>query len=122
MIDIAETFTKVTGKKAFHKQLLMEDYMETAEPYPDAPANWAAGPNAVRDKSVMTWKENFTAWWRYWGEGKGATRDMALLDKIYPQRIKSLEEWMRKVDYNGKQKTVLKGLEDLRNQNEVTRR
>lgn len=116
MVDIAETFTRVTGKKAIHKRLPLEEYLELAEPYPNAPANWAAGPNAVRDKSVMTWRENFTAWWRYWSEGKGATRDMALLDKIYPGRIKSLEEWMRKVNYDGKQKAVLKGIEDLKAQ------
>ncbi|KAL6835634.1 NAD(P)-binding protein [Trichoderma sp. SZMC 28015] len=116
MGDIAETFTRVTGKKAIHKRLPLEEYLEMAEPYPNAPANWAAGPSAVRDKSVMTWRENFTAWWRYWSEGKGATRDMALLDRIYPGRIKSLEEWMRKVSYDGKQKAVLKGIEDLKAQ------
>ncbi|KAM0255744.1 hypothetical protein ACHAQJ_005498 [Trichoderma viride] len=120
MVDIAKTFTKVTGKKAVHKQLPIDEYMEIAEPYPNAPANWAAGPDAARDKSTMTWKENFTAWWRYWGEGKGATRDMALLDKIYPQRIKSLEEWMRTVKYDGKQRGVLKGLEDLRGQSSAS--
>lgn len=116
MVDIAETFTRVTGKKAFHKRLPLEEYLQKAEPYPNAPANWAAGPSAVPDKSAMSWRENFTAWWRFWGEGKGATRDMALLDRIHPQRIKTLEEWMRKVNYDGKQKAVLKGAEDLRAQ------
>lgn len=42
---------------------------------------------------------------------------MELLDKIYPGRIKSLEEWMRKVDYQGgKQGSVLKDIEDLLNE------
>jgi hypothetical protein len=116
MTDIAETFTKVTGKKGVHKKLPLQEYLDLAEPYPNAYANWAAGPNAIRDKDAMTWRENFTAWWRYWSEGKGATRDMALLDRIHPQRIKTLEEWMRNVNYDGKQREVLKGLEDLRAQ------
>lgn len=116
MADIAETFTKVTGKKGVHKKLSLDEYLEFAEPYPNAYANWAAGPNAIRDKDMMTWRENFTAWWRYWSEGKGATRDMTLLDKIHPQRIKTLEEWMRVVNYDGRQRGVLKGLEDLRAQ------
>lgn len=119
MTDIANTFTKVTGKKGVHKKLPLDEYMEFAEPYPNAPANWAAGSDAIRDKDVMTWRENFTAWWRYWGEGKGVTRDMALLDKIHPQRIKSLEEWMRTVNYDGKRRGVLKGLDDLRAQGSV---
>jgi hypothetical protein len=62
----------------------------------------------------MTWQQNFTAWWKFWGEGLGATRDMALMDEIYPGRIKTVEEWMRKVDYQGARRgTVLKGVGDL---------
>jgi hypothetical protein len=39
---------------------------------------------------------------------------MALMDEIYPGRIKTVEEWMRRVDYHGaKHGTVLKGIGDL---------
>lgn len=114
MEDIAKTFTKVTGLKAEHKYLPFDEYAKLAEPYPNAWANWAAGPNAPRDESSMTWRQNFSAWWRYWSEGKGATRDMALLDKIHPDRIKNLEAWMRKVNYDGIGRPILKGLEDLK--------
>lgn len=112
--EIAETFTKVTGKKAAHVVIPLEEYLPLAEPYPNAWANWAAGPDVVRDESAMTWRENFSAWWRYWSEGYGMTRDMTLLDKIHPERIKSLEEWMRKINYDGKPRPVLKNIEDLR--------
>lgn len=90
--------------------------MDLAGPYPNAYANWAEGPHAIRDKDIITQRENFTAWWRYWGEGEGATRDMALLDKIHLQGIKNLEERMRTVNYDGRQREVMKGLEDLRAQ------
>ncbi|KAJ6786272.1 hypothetical protein PWT90_00812 [Aphanocladium album] len=114
MEDIITTFTKVTGIMAKHQYLPFDEYAPLAEPYPNAWSNWAAGPEAPRDESFMTWRRNFSAWWRYWGEGKGATRDMALMDKIHPERIKSLEDWMVKVGYDGKGRPILKGLEDLK--------
>ncbi len=76
--------------------------------------NWTLGPGAPKDDSQMSWRENFTAWWKFWGAGLGATRDMKQLDEIHPTRIKTLDEWMRKVGYQGKAKDVLKGFEDFR--------
>lgn len=115
--EIAKIFTEVTGKKASHKHLSFEEHMPLAEPYPGALAQWSTGPlpaGTVKDDSSMTWRENFTAWWRYWGEGVVPPRDIALLNKIHPGRIKSLKEWMEKVQYDGKHRVVLKGLEDLK--------
>ncbi|KAH8891523.1 NAD(P)-binding protein [Thozetella sp. PMI_491] len=112
--DIARIFTEVTGKAAAHQYTPLEDYMATAGPYPGAYANWAAGKDAPRDESVMTWRENFSAWWRFWGEGVVGPRDMELLDRIHPGRIKSLADWMTKVGYDGKRRSVLKGVEDLK--------
>ncbi|KAJ5298021.1 hypothetical protein N7508_008270 [Penicillium antarcticum] len=56
----------------------------------------------------MTWKVNFTAWWRYWAGGLGATRDFKRLDEILPSRIKDLEDWMKKTQYDGSPRSVLK--------------
>ncbi|KAL5046583.1 hypothetical protein BDW71DRAFT_207375 [Aspergillus fruticulosus] len=112
--EIAATFTKTTGKKGVHKRIPLDEYLDKAEPYPAAYANWAVMPDVPRDESFMTWRENFAAWWRYWSEGKGATRDMAFLDRIYPSRIPSLEAWMRMKGYDGRPRSVLKGLDDLR--------
>ncbi|QKX62327.1 uncharacterized protein TRUGW13939_09486 [Talaromyces rugulosus] len=114
--DIAEIFTKVTGKPAIHVPLPIDEYMAKAEPYPNAPVNYLGGKNKIDDESNMTWRENFTAWWRYWSEGIAATRDFELLTEIFPGRIKSLEEWMYKVNYQGRPKPVLKNLEDLRSE------
>ena len=112
--DIAATFTQVTGKPAAHQFVPLDVYLPVAEPFPHAPANWAAGPTAPRDESTMTWRANFGAWWLYWGEGLAEKRNWALLDKIHPQRIKSLKDWMEKNNYDGQPKAVLKGVEDLK--------
>ncbi|KAK9702418.1 hypothetical protein K7432_011257 [Basidiobolus ranarum] len=112
--DIARTFTEVTGKKAAHVTISFPDFFAKAEPWPGAPANFAAGPNAHGDESSMTFVENFTPWWKYWGQGKAEKRDFALLDKIHPNRIKSLREWMEKNNYDGTPKSILKGAKDLR--------
>jgi hypothetical protein len=112
--EIAATFTEVTGKSAAHQFVPLDVYLPMAEPFPHAPANWAAGPMAPRDESTMTWRANFGAWWLYWGEGWAEKRDWAFLDKIHPQRIKSLKEWMEKNKYDGQPKAVLKGVEDLK--------
>ena len=112
--DIVRIFTKVTGKKATHKYLTFEEYLPLAEPYPGAYSNFTVHPREPRDESFMTWRENFTAWWRFWGEGVVPPRDVALLDRIHPNRIKNLEDWMRKTGYDGTRKPVLKNSEDLR--------
>ncbi|APA16062.1 hypothetical protein sscle_16g108320 [Sclerotinia sclerotiorum 1980 UF-70] len=110
--EVAKIFTKVTGKKGVHEYLTHEDYRKFAEPYPNAYVNWSLGPDVHRDESVMLWADNFAAWWRYWGEGVTPKRDLAILDRIHPNRIKSLEEWMKLVKYDGKRRNVLKMVED----------
>jgi hypothetical protein len=112
--DIARIFTEVTGLKAAHKYLPLEQYLPLAEPYPNAYGNWAAGSSVPRDESNMTWRENFSAWWRFWGEGWGADRNFELLDRIHPNRVKTLAEWMQKTGYRGAGKSVLKGIADLK--------
>ncbi|KAH9215179.1 NmrA family protein [Leptodontidium sp. 2 PMI_412] len=112
--DIAATFTKVTGKGGVHQYIPIEDWLNAAEPYPNAPANFVAGPQAHRDEASMTWRENFTPWWKYWGEGVCQKRDFKLLDRIHPTRVKNLEDWMIKYKYEGRQRNVLKGVEDLK--------
>ncbi|UPL01756.1 hypothetical protein LCI18_012690 [Fusarium solani-melongenae] len=113
--DIARIFTEVTGKKGIHQYVPFEEYASSAEPYPGAYANFVVDPSQARDESDMTWRENFSAWWRFWGEGIVGPRNLDLLDRIHPTRIRSLSEWMRKTGYNGQRKVVLKGPEDLKN-------
>ncbi|KAI1378017.1 NmrA family protein [Hypoxylon crocopeplum] len=110
--EIAKAFTEVTGKPAFHVTLPFEEYAPLAEPYPGAFVNWSLGPDAARDDSVMTWRQNFGAWWRFYGEGFAKPGDAAILDRIHPKRIKSVAAWMKHVGYNGQKGSVLKMVED----------
>ncbi|EKG15468.1 NmrA-like protein [Macrophomina phaseolina MS6] len=112
--DVAKTFTEVTGKRGEHQYVPLEQYLPVAEPYPGAYSNWATDPGKARDESFQTWRENFSVWWRYWGEGRAVKRDFDMLTSIHPHRIKSVAEWMKVVGYDGKRKSVLKGLEDRR--------
>ena len=75
-----------------------------------------AGTRGTRDDAIMTCgrilqRGGFTGL-----KGLGATRDFTLLE-IHPTRIRNLEGWTRRVNYQGKQKEVLKGLEDARGGN-----
>ncbi|KAL3492778.1 hypothetical protein BJX62DRAFT_224355 [Aspergillus germanicus] len=117
--EIAQTFTRVTGKTGIHKRIPLDEYLPKAEPYPGAYSNWTVPLDAPRDEAFVSWRENFSAWWRYWGEGKEATRDMAMLDRVHPGRIRSLEEWMRAKGYDGRARGVLKDIHDFKSKSAV---
>lgn len=107
---LAETFTKVTGKKARYESPSIDDYFaamgETAN------IKLGAGYAGEDDETLLTVKENFSRWWRIYqrtGEGKPLLkRDYALLDRILPTRIKSVEEWMVATGYTGDRLSVLR--------------
>jgi len=54
----------------------------------------------------MSVRSNFTGFWNLWKDSKGnegvIKRDYALLDEIFPGRIKSAEEWFRSEDEKGR--------------------
>jgi hypothetical protein len=68
-----------------------------------------AGEN---DKTLQTYKQNFGAFWRLYQASAGnkglIRRDYEFLDRIHPNRVRSVEQWMRKVGYTGERKKVLK--------------
>lgn len=53
----------------------------------------------------MTMRRNFTGFFNLWRASGGNTgvirRDYALLDRIYPGRIRSVEEWLRRENEKG---------------------
>jgi hypothetical protein len=111
--DLASTFTAVTGKRAVYKNLTLDEYFASGV-FPNAEAK--VGHGVGDDSTLQTYRQNFTGFWNMWkasGGNKGnAQRDYALLDEIYPGRIKSVEEWMRKTGYTGEPGSVLKDYRD----------
>lgn len=90
---LAAAFTRVTGQPARYIDVELDTYFERAFSHvADAPAGYNADPN---DKSTMSFRDNFTGFWNQWKHNI-ITRDYALLDEIHPNRIRSVEEWLRR--------------------------
>jgi uncharacterized protein YbjT (DUF2867 family) len=104
--EIAAAFTKVTGKPAKCIDLSLEDYWKHG-PVASVPRGMPAGYNSVAgDPATMSFRDNFTGFWNIWrlsGGNRGVVqRDYALLDRIHPNRIRSVEQWLRLEDEKGR--------------------
>lgn len=98
--DLAAAFEKVTGHPARFVDVDLETYWREG-PFAaraDAPAGYNADP---ADKATMTVRQNFTGFWNLWKHDI-VERNYALLDEIYPNRIRSVEEWLRRHDQAGR--------------------
>ncbi len=96
---LAAAFEKVTGHPARYIDTDLSTYWKG--PFgrvADKPAGYNADPN---DKSTMNIRDNFTGFWNVWKHGI-VKRNYALLDEIHPDRIRSVEEWLRKEDRRGR--------------------
>lgn len=111
---IISSFEKVTGKKAIWKDLPYEDFAKVRRMTDNIPAAWAHRAGEYNDPSGMSMKANFYGWWNSWRDSLFTWDkvDVGLLDEIHPGRIRSFEEWMVKVRYNGERKVVLKDVAD----------
>lgn len=97
--DLAAAFERVTGHPARYIDVDMQTYWNgPLNAVADAPAGYNADPN---DKSTMSFRDNFTGFWNIW-EHRVVTRDYALLDEIHPNRIRSVEQWLRREDQLGR--------------------
>ena len=121
---LAKTFTEVTGKPARYENISLEEYFTTGPMAYRADAKLGAQTQSADDPTLLSNRESFSGWWRLYqnsGNNQGLIRtDYALLDRILPERISSLAQWMRKVDYDGEPRAVLKifQLEALHHQGE----
>jgi hypothetical protein len=111
--EVAEAFTKVTGKKAIYRDVPLQGWLEKFAPA-DASSAYQIDPN---EPGGMTWRQNFTGWYHLFRDSGGnnpvIARDYKLLDEILPNRIRTVEEWMKKVGYTGSFSSgVLKDVED----------
>lgn len=66
---VAEAFSRVTGKRAFARDLTQDEWFTAASAYvpPDVkqPRNVSAGEN---DDTRFTFRQSFGAWWNIWSE------------------------------------------------------
>lgn len=90
--DLAAAFKKVTGHPAQYIDVNLEDFWTKG-----AMSNAANLPAAYNSSEGMTIRENFTGFWNFWKD-RVITRDYSLLDEIFPDRIKTAEEFFRRED------------------------
>jgi hypothetical protein len=100
--DIAEAFTRVTGRPAVYIPLTIDEYFGYFKN--------ADAPVAPEAPQGMTFRQNFTGFWNGWKDDV-VHRDMEWLKSIHPG-LRSVEAWMREHEYEGVMKGVLKNLED----------
>ena len=98
---LAAAFEKVTGHPARYIDTDLDTYWNNGPLKMAAglPAGYNADPN---DRSTMSLRDNFTGFWNIWKYGV-IRRDYALLDEIHPNRIRSVEEWLRREDRLGRE-------------------
>lgn len=98
--QLAAAFEKVTGHPARYIDTDLETYWNgPLRVSAGRPAGYNADP---ADKSTMSFRDNFTGFWNLW-KHQVITRDYALLDEIHPGRIKTVEQWLRRQDEQGRQ-------------------
>jgi hypothetical protein len=112
--EFAETFTKVTGKAARYEAVPNDAYLQAAFGGLPQGVETKIGlqPGQPDDGSFQTYAEDFTNWFNLYKASANNTgllqKDYKLLDEILPSRVKSAEEWMRKVGWEGESRAVLK--------------
>ena len=95
--DLVETFQRVTGEPTLSLNLTPEEYFAGGNHNLNPDSKLAHGTDGS-DNTVMTARENFTGFFHVFRDNL-ATRDYQLLDRILPDRVKTLEDWMRKSNY-----------------------
>ncbi|KAK3320310.1 hypothetical protein B0T19DRAFT_338065, partial [Cercophora scortea] len=105
--DLAAAFEKVTGHKARFIDTDMETYWLDGpmSSIRNDPAGYLADAS---DPATMSVKENFTGFWNIFRASGGNTglarRDYALLDEIFPGRIRSVEQFFRRQDEEARER------------------
>lgn len=98
--DMAAALTAVTGKPSRYEAETREEYNVRM---PALKIGVAHSPG-YDDPTLVTAQQMFANWFGIWQDSVGNTglwtRDYERLDRIKPDRIKTVEEWMRLVKYD----------------------
>lgn len=96
--QLAASFQTVTGHSARYVDIDLDAYWNgPLKVAASLPAGYNADPG---DKSTMSFRDNFTGFWNIW-KHKIIKRNYALLDEIHPNRIKRVEQWLRRENQQG---------------------
>lgn len=106
----------MTDRKAVYKDITHDEYFASGIlPNPDGKVGHSIDPN---DTTLQTYRQNFTGFRNMLKASGGnvgnAQRDYGVLDKIYPGRIRTVAEWMKKTAYTGEVGSVLKDYADVK--------
>ncbi|KAG2014092.1 hypothetical protein CC2G_010938 [Coprinopsis cinerea AmutBmut pab1-1] len=103
---LVDTFQKVTGKRAIHRRLSLDQWFACLSGHERPVAN----EKNLGDGST-TIRESFTGFWSLWRDDV-VKRDFDWIRSVHPGTL-SLEDWMRRTGYNGiVGTTTLKNAED----------
>ncbi|QDS67680.1 hypothetical protein FKW77_005256 [Venturia effusa] len=128
--DLAQAFEKVSGHPARYIDTSLEEYWKTGPMafMADSPCGYNSDP---KDPAHMSMRDNFSGFWNLWANSGGNAgvirRNYELLDEIFPERVRSAEQWFSEEQERGMKlgqgslwdrvndmKPVLKGLQDER--------
>lgn len=106
--ELAEAFTRVTGKKARWDDVPLDAVLKG---FPPGRIGASMSPG-FEDPTNVSAASHFGPWYGIFRDSGGNTgcwsRDYELLDRILPDRERTIEEWMRRENYTGVHKPVLK--------------
>lgn len=114
--DIANAFTATNpGKKGIYRAIPTSAWHDIAWAKLPRKKETKIGFKSVSDDRALlqTYEQNFDAWWELYKNSAGnkpdgvIVRDYDMLDQILPDRIKSVEQWMKQDGYTGNGKSIL---------------
>lgn len=94
--ELAIAFETITGHQAQYIDVSLDEYWTKGALSGVAHSPVGAGVDP-KDPNTMTMQRNFTGFWNAFKHELFKV-DYALLDEIYPERVKSAEDWFRQQD------------------------
>jgi hypothetical protein len=91
--EIAHAMEHTTGKNVKFESISIGDWMTgiSAHLNPDNTLPRGSDPN---DPTTFTFRQSFGAWWNIWNDNEKVEQDLSWADEVYPDRPKTLEEWI----------------------------